>query len=153
MRLSRSVNRTTAALIPSSDVPDISPTYTPSLRDSAFPAILSDRWWLAIDHAPDHAAVLGQLLLGLLARDAKERHHDRGLDASAGGLEHLLRGLSIETGNLHHDPMAAIDELVVRRPEIDHQVAEGLAEADHRAGGDRVQDQLRRRARLHARGS
>ena len=42
-------------------------------------------------------------------------------------------------------------ELVVRRAQIDHQVAERLAEPDHRARRDHVEHELGRGAGLHAR--
>src|SRR5205809_1125098 len=50
-------------------------------------------------------------------------------------------------------PGAAIPgtEFLVRRGDLDHQVAVGLAEPDHREGGDRVQDELLRGSGLQAR--
>ena len=46
---------------------------------------------------------------------------------------------------------ARLAELRVAGDDVDHQVAERLAEPNHRDGRDRVQDELLRRAGLHPR--
>src|SRR6185436_10156289 len=132
-----SVNLATAALIPSSEVPDIKPTTTP---DDTL--LLSDRWWFVLRHAPDHAAVLRQKPLGVLAADSTLLHHDGELDALSSGLQQSRRFFAGHTADFHHDALAAIDQLVVGGAEIDHQIAVGLAEPDHRAGGDGVEHEF-----------
>src|SRR6185503_12989723 len=139
-----SVNLATAALIPSSDVPDIKPTTTP---DDTL--LLPDRWWFVLRHAPDDATVLRQKPLGVLPADSTLLHHDGELDALSSGFQQSRRFLAGHTADFHHDALAAIDQLVVGSAEIDHQIAVGLAEPDHRAGGDGVEYELGGSAGLH----
>ena len=56
-----------------------------------------------------------------------------------------------QAGQLADDAVGARPQLVVGRPQVHHQVAERLAQPDHRPGGERVQHQLGRRARLEPR--
>src|SRR6267143_4371599 len=67
--------RATAALIPSSEVPDIKPTTTP---DDNTLCLLDWRRGILRD-APDHAAVFGEKLLRLLPRNSPFLHDDRKL--------------------------------------------------------------------------
>ena len=60
---------------------------------------------------------------------------------------------AVDPADLHEDSLAAVRQLLVGRPQVDHQIAVGLAEADHRAGRDRVEHELGGGARLHARGA
>ena len=68
-------------------------------------------------------------------------------------LEKLARVFAADAADLHEDSLAAVLELVVGRAEIDHEVAEGLPQADHGAGRDRVEHELGRGAGLHAGGA
>ena len=54
-------------------------------------------------------------------------------------------------GRERDDPPHARAQLVVRGDDVDHQVAEGLAEPDHRHGRDRVEHELLRGAGLEPR--
>ena len=58
---------------------------------------------------------------------------------------------AIGAGRLRDDAMDAGPELVVRRDDVDHEVAVGLAEANHRDRRDHVEDELLSRARLEPR--
>src|SRR4029079_12918137 len=140
-----SLKRATAALIPSSDVPDISPTTTPD-----FILALADRRRLVLRHASDHSAILREESLRFFPIHSLLLHDDCGLDALAGPLEQLRRLLARDTAHFHHDPLAPVDELVVGGAEIDHQIAVSLSEPDHRTGSDRIQHELCRCSRFHA---
>src|SRR4051812_27259476 len=76
----RGVKRAAAALIPSSDVPDISPT-------TMFFISRSNRRRCVGDHASDDSAVVREELLGDFPRDISFLHHDRRLYTLAGSLE------------------------------------------------------------------
>ena len=54
----------------------------------------------------------------------------------------------VDPRQLAEDAPAADPQLLVRRPEVDHPVAQRLADPHHRAGGDHVQDHLGRRPGL-----
>src|SRR5450759_143206 len=138
--------RATAALIPSREVPDIKPTTTPDdiLR-------VSDGRRRIPGDAPDHAAVFGEELLGFLTRDSLLLHHDRKLDALVRALEELRRFISRHSADFHHNSLAPVDELVVRRAEVDHQIAVRLAEPDHGAGRDGIEHELGRGPGFHPR--
>src|SRR6266542_6125717 len=101
------MNRAAAALIPSSDVPDISPMTTSAIsgRDHG-------RWSVG-NNTPDHTAVFREQALGFTARHFLFLHHDRCLDAFVGPLEQRSRFFASYAAHLDHDPLAAIDELVV----------------------------------------
>ena len=71
------------------------------------------------------------------------------LTLPAGRVEDRAGLVATEPGGLHQDALAPVDQLVVPGAEIHHQVAVGLAEPDHRAGGERVEHQLGGGARLH----
>src|SRR6267143_1973539 len=143
-----SLKRATAALMPSSEVPDIKPTTTPEDTSA-----LADGRRLVLRDAPNHSAVLREKSLRLFARHAPLLHDDCRLDALVGLFQEFLRLIARDSANLHHDPLAPVDELVVRGAEIDHEVAVRLSEPDHRAGGDGVEHELGRGSRLHARGA
>jgi hypothetical protein len=53
------------------------------------------------------------------------------------------------SSEVHHDPLTAVDQLGIGGLQIHHQVAVGLAEADHGAGREGVEHQLGGRPRLH----
>ena len=57
----------------------------------------------------------------------------------------------VGAARLRDDAVDARSELVVRRDDVDHEVAVGLPEADHRDRRDHVEDELLRRARLEPR--
>src|SRR5687768_16534827 len=90
---------------------------------------------LLADDATNHPASTLERLLGSLAIDAELAHHDRKLDALVACFEEPTSFDTVDGAHFHHDPLAPVLELQVRRPEIDHQVAVRLAEPDHRAGG------------------
>src|ERR1700682_2236135 len=143
-----SLKRATAALMPSSEVPDIKPTRMPEDTSA-----LADGRRLVLGDAPNHAAILREKSLRLFARHAPLLHDDRRLDALVCLLEKCFRLVARDSANLHHDPLAPIDELVVRGAKIDHEVAVRFSETDHRAGGDGVEHELGRSSGLHARGA
>ena len=60
---------------------------------------------------------------------------------------------AIYSGRFHDDALAPVDQLVVPGPQVHHQVAVGLAEPDHGAGGECVQHELRGGSRLHSGGA
>src|SRR5436190_20284116 len=117
--------RATAALIPSSEVPDIKPTTTPE-------DILSvSDWWRCIPgDTANHPTIFGEQFLGFLARYATLLHHDRQLHAFSSAVENVRRFISGDATHFHHDALTPIDQLVVGGAEIDHQVAVSLAESD-----------------------
>src|SRR5438105_7954081 len=137
--------RATAALIPSSEVPDIKPTTTPDDILS-----LSDRWRSVPGHATNNAAIFGEKFQRFLARNVFLLHDDRELDALVSPLQQFCRFIARHSANFHHDALAPIDQFVVGGAKIDHQIAVGFAEPDHGAGGDRVEHQFRCGACLHA---
>src|ERR1051326_1373902 len=96
----------------------------------------ADRWRLALHDAPDDATLLRETTFGFAAIHAEELHDDRRLHDPSGLRENVVRLTSIDAADLHHDALGPIPELLVGRAQVDHQVAEGLAEPDHRAGGD-----------------
>ena len=73
--------------MPSSDVPDMSPTYT---AHGMCVMSTGRRRSPPID-APDHAAARIEPALGLVAIDAERVHHDRELHRAAGALEQRAR--------------------------------------------------------------
>src|ERR1051325_2484113 len=128
---SASRKRATAALIPSSEVPDIKPTTTPEAMST-----LPDWWRRFVCHTPNYAAVFREQLFGLLTRRVFLLHDDGELDALVGALEQPGRLFTGDAAYLHHNSLTAIDQFVVGGAQIDHQGAVGLAHPDHRAGGD-----------------
>ena len=58
------------------------------------------------------------------------------------------RSSSSTPGQLAEHPAGPDPQLLVRRLQVDHPVAQRLADPDHRPGGDHVQDHLGGRARL-----
>src|SRR6267143_3325899 len=143
-----SLKRATAALIPSSEVPDIKPTTTPGDTSA-----LADGRRLVPGDAPNHPAILGKKSLGVFAGHAPLLHDDRRLDALVSLVEKFSCLVARDPASLHHDPLASIDELVVRGAEIDHEVAVRFSEPDHRASGDGVENELGRGSGLHAGGA
>ena len=84
--------------------------------------------------------------------DAGEQRDDRDLRVAAGGVERrvdLLRRLRRSRAPTIRRTRAR--SFVVRRDDVDHQVAERLAEPDHRDRRDHVEHELLRRARLEPR--
>ena len=79
-----------------------------------------------------------------------EQHHDRDLRVAPGRVERCVDLLRRRARGERHDPPHAGPELLVRRDDVDHQVAERLADADHRDRRDRVQHELLRGPRLEA---
>ena len=71
------------------------------------------------------------------------------LPASISSRVAVKRSISAVGGG-HDDAVGAVDELVVGRFDVDHEVAVDGAGADHDAGGEHVQDQLGGGAGLHA---
>ena len=59
----------------------------------------------------------------------------------------------IDSGGCRDDALGAVDELGVGGADVDHQVAEGCAGADHDACGEHVQNKFCRGASLHAGGA
>ena len=98
---------------------------------------------------------MARSLLEPLARrrriDAGEQRDDRDLRAAVRLGERALGLLLGDIGRQPHDPACPGGELLVRGADVDHQVAVGLAEPDHRDRRDRVQDELLRRAGLEPR--
>ena len=80
-------------------------------------------------------------------------HGDRDLAGSTGGAQEPPGGILVDVAHLTDDADAATHELPAHRLQIHHQVAMHLAEADHHARRQRVQDELRRRPRLHPGGA
>src|SRR2546423_2611722 len=112
---SRSVNRATAALIPSSEVPDIKPTTTPLDTLALF-----DRWWRVFSDAADHPAIFSEQLFCRIAAHAFLLHYDRELHAFSGALEQPCRFIARDAADFHHDALAAVDEFVVGSAQIHH---------------------------------
>ena len=73
---------------------------------------------------------------------------DRRLDVTARSVQRRRRGLRRSTRGGGDDSPGSIAQLDVGRPHVDHQVAERLAEADHRDRRDDVEHDLLRRAGL-----
>src|SRR5437762_11805 len=145
---STSLKRATAALIPSSEVPDIKPTTTP-----VDTLALLDRRRCVFRDTTDYPAIFGEKLFRRFARYSFLLHYDRELDALAGALEKFGGFVARNPAHFHYDPLTPIDELVVGSAEIDHQIAVRFAEPDHRAGRDRIEYKLGSGSGLHARRS
>ena len=54
---------------------------------------------------------------------------------------------------VHDDPHGTILQLLIRRPHVRHVIPAHITQTDHRDSRDHVQNQLLRRARLHACGT
>ena len=79
-----------------------------------------------------------------------QQHHNGRLAVIIAAFQRL-HGLSLRLAcRFAHDRDAAADELFVGGLHIHHQVAVHLAQPDHRAGGQHIQDHLLGRAALHA---
>jgi hypothetical protein len=77
-------------------------------------------------------------------------HHDRGAHAPAGGADRGAGRFPGRAGDFHDDPFAPVHQFRVGGPQVHHQIAVGLAQANQGAGGEGVEHQLGRGARLHA---
>src|SRR5271170_4038313 len=64
------------------------------------------------------------------------------LDAPSRFLERVAGGGRISAGELAHDAYGTVAQLGVGWVEINHEVADDLAESNHRQGGENVQDEL-----------
>ena len=73
------------------------------------------------------------------------------LRAAVGAARARSASLARSAGRRADDPQRPGAQLLVRGADVDHQVAECLAEPDHRDRRDRVQDELLRRAGLQPR--
>src|SRR5690606_2285767 len=135
-------NATSAASIPSSEVPDMSPITRTAPR-SPGPEVADD--------ARDHAVRRREALDRLGPIGPEPRHHDRRLDMTAAPLQPRRRFGTIDTEDLHQDPLATVLQLLAGDLKVDHQVPIDLAQLDHRRGADRVQHHLRRGPGLHPR--
>src|SRR5579864_755940 len=82
-----------------------------------------------------------------LEHDQRDRH------LATGGFEGLGRGLPVYPGCLLQDAEAALDQLLVGRTDIDHQIAIDVSEPGHGAGAQHVQHHLLRGPGLQARGT
>ena len=81
-------------------------------------------------------------------------HDDGEFDLAAGGFEEVQGGVAGEAGEAGDDAGGAVDEFgVFGGVDIDHEVAVGLADADHGEGGDAVEDELGGGAGFKAGGS
>src|SRR5688572_22542002 len=131
-----------AASMPSIDVPDMSPmTITcPPPRVPARNRRASAS--LRGDGAADDAAGLVEATAGGGGVDAGEEGHDGGLHFAVGGIEGGGGNVRSHPGGGDDDAASPVDELLASGPDVDHQVPEGAAEADHHDGGDGVQHEL-----------
>ena len=73
------------------------------------------------------------------------------LHVPARALQQIAGRVVVQSRDDADDAAAAILQLLRGRLHVDHQVAVGLADADHRGGGEDVQHHLRRGAGLQAR--
>ena len=80
-------------------------------------------------------------------------HGDRRLAGPSGGEKEAPCRLLVDPTRLTDDPDAPIHQFPAPRLDIHHEVPVHLAQPDHHAGGERVEDELRRGARLHSRGT
>src|SRR5438093_322157 len=106
--------------------------------------------WRVAHCAPHESARLCQQALGLRLPHRTPRHHDRQLHAPTRGLDGAARRDTVHAAALHHDALAAVAQLVAQRHQVHHEVAVGAPQADHRAGRERIEDELRGRRGLHA---
>ena len=74
-------------------------------------------------------------------------HHDRGLDVPPARLSSASAVVVVDAGDDAEDPPGAILQLLRAGLHVDHQVAVGLADLDHRDGGQHVEHHLGRGAR------
>jgi hypothetical protein len=91
--------------------------------------------------------------LRLILRYPAAGHDDGGFDTSIRGIDDALRRPAIESRRFHYDAPAPIDQLVVPCPEVHHQVAISLAQADHGARRKGIEHQLGGCAGLHSGGT
>jgi len=87
----------------------------------------------------------GEHSLGLRRRDAATLDDDRRLDIAAATLQQRGRVVGPDAGQFPDDPPRTVRQFLVGRLQVDHQIAVGLAQLDHGAGGEHVQHQLGRR--------
>ena len=69
-------------------------------------------------------------------------HHDRRTHSTPRCSQRTSGRVLRDTEHFHHDPFATFAQLGVGRLQIDHQVAVGLADANHRTGRQDVEHQL-----------
>ena len=104
------------------------------------------------NHAAEISAVCRKQRFSLRARNASCTHHDRDLEHAARGVEHRVLLYACVAGEkLTIDATGAIDEFVVGRRKIDHEIPIGLSKAHKHRRGDRVERDLRGRSSLEAR--
>lgn len=87
----------------------------------------------------------------LVGRDTANVRHNRSFDFAITEDEMRFGFRFGQRSDCSDDAAGTVDELVVRGAEIDHQVAVGLAETDHCAGGEHVEHHFRRCARFETR--
>src|SRR6266567_2236966 len=71
---------------------------------------------------------------GLCAGYAGGQHHHRDRSSIAAGFESAAGGIVIGSRGLFDDADGALDELFVLGPNVDHEVAVGVAQASHSSG-------------------
>ena len=103
------------------------------------------------ERPPDVAAAAATRSRAAAASTPARSDDDRNLRVAVRRGQRGVDGIGGRAGRLPDDPADAGVELLVRRGDVDHQVAEGLPEPDHRDRRDHVQDELLRRARLEPR--
>ena len=108
-----------------------------SLQHAAQPRldVFSDR----LAHRVVH---LAQARKRLRVGEAGLLHDDRGLDVPVRLLEQPVGVVVVDAGHDVDDAAGAILQLLRAGVDVDHQVAVGLADANHRAGGQHVEHQL-----------
>src|SRR6185312_5536918 len=63
-------------------------------------------------------------------------------------IEQPPRLLTRHITHLHNNPLRPIRQLVIRRPQVDHQIPIRLPKPNHRPRGDHIEHKLRRRPRF-----
>ena len=127
--------------MPSIDVPLIIPTTLIAFPGHATGAcaVQRHRWPQGGAHV---AAGGAEAVDGRAGVDTREQHDDRRFDVTARSFQRRRRGLRRSTRGGDDDSSGSIAQFDVGRPHVDHQVAERLAEADHRDGRDDVEHDL-----------
>jgi hypothetical protein len=87
----------------------------------------------------------------LVGCDVAHEGGDRGLRLAVGGAQRGVGVGLVDLGHPHDDPAGAVPQLVVGGLHVDHEVAVGLAGADHHSGRQRVEHRLLRRPGLEPR--
>src|SRR5262245_46339550 len=84
------------------------------------------------DHFSEVTAVFSEKLLGVFAVAGQCAHHDRNFQVASGVFDQLLQLVVMEAENFAQNLHATVSEFLIGHADVDHPVAVGHAQPDHR---------------------